>query len=308
MKGEDVDLSFACAGQDGSCPVQRHCIEVFCVYLAGFGTDRISASRSTLASLLDVLQAQDLYSVLSDNNGMFTTLETRREAAGEGPIQTLAVKIPFAAHLNGAFYLRCCPATGRTTIVSFMDVKSVPKLILVLQRMSEMEDARIDPFEVLAVLALEGANTLESARKDLDKEICKAEFSTGASLLANPFPLRADINAYPPIFDRLHKVQLELVIIEREIQFQNRLLAFLEQQREISLKLQQQAKTADPLKSDLVDRSSHDVTNALRITSSKLENMIEQVGMLNKRVSIQLHIVSELLPFSIDLTAYSASL
>jgi hypothetical protein len=247
----------------------------------------LAISRSTLISLLETAAVPPAFiEVLSDGNGIFSAAQTFSEEHETPASLSLQVKIPLGPYINGSFYYRHDILTHRTTAFIFFNERLIKRLERALE---PQKDQANDPFLILSNLVSESCYTVEASRSFLDQEVQLRESSTGATLVAVSRNVEP-IEQYPPLFDKLHTTQQQLIYMESALRFQIGLIRFLKQQHAILTQLRQ-SQVAE-MKRFRLKVQAQKVANSLDFSQSQMENTLVQVQTLSLPIRIQLGIVS----------------
>jgi hypothetical protein len=254
----------------------------------------LAISRSTMVSMLETAKVPPSFlEVLGDNNGLFSAAQDLNYRDGSPISLSLQVKIPLGPYTNGSIYYRYDIGTKSTTAFIFFSERLIKRLQSVME---PQKGQPMDTFLILSNLISESCSIFEEARRSLDQAVQLREASTGATIVAAIPRNIAPIEQYPPLFDRLHTTQQQLMYMESSLNFQVRLTRFLKEEHAILTELRRsqasQVNASNMVELCHIKHQAQKVINSLDFSFSQLENMLSQVQTLSLRIRIQLGIVS----------------
>ena len=225
LQGTDIDVSSLCNSNE-ELSVEEPRLDLFVIHLSGRGTTSVGTSYNTILSLFETLQipAQFL-GILEDNSGVFCALESEIRNRRSSSCQSLAIKIPFAPHVNGAVYFRYDTDSKKTTVVFFFEPYFTSRITALLQECASSSEDGFNPFKLLGLFASECSKLLEGGRRTLDYDLSEAELFTDVALLQS-FN-RVPIYNRPTMFESFHRMKQKLLNLERAVKFQHKLFGFL---------------------------------------------------------------------------------
>jgi hypothetical protein len=286
LQGRDVDITEWQRSQLARDAHVSASLEVWFVPHPGHSS--IAITKSTLISLLESASVPPMFvEALANPNGLCCAFQELDERSAF----SLMVKIPLGPFVNGSFHLSHDLSTDTTTVVILFHGTLSKRLQSALEPGHGRE---AEPFLSLCLLMSETCHILEVERLLLDGEVQLRESSTGATLVAagRGTKRKTPIEQYPPLFDKLHMTQQELVYLECAIRFQIKLASFLREQHRVLTELRT-VWMSEEMKNS-VHAKARRVEDSLGMTLSVVENMLEQVMTLSLRIRIQLGIVSSM--------------
>lgn len=259
-----------------------------------FGHSQLGVSRLTFVDLLEHVQVPPHFAaVTADNNGVCTAFLGHPTASGIPKSLELYVKVPIAPALNGSFYFKHDLETSNTKMTIVFDDHVLKRLEEVLQQSRPYNPTSMtvkDPFITLTAIVSESVAMLEEQRNALDAEVSTREASTGVTLVTWTLRKQISIDAYPPLFDMLHLCQQELMYMERTLEFEVHLIAFLREQHDTLTQMRLQNTSSEDAKM-AIRAQAQKITNSFSMSASQIQHMLNQVRTLSLRIRIQLGIV-----------------
>ena len=202
----------------------------------------------------------------------------------------LFVKHPSSASLSSAVHFRYDFGAKTTAVVIFGTYLEAieDRLLDLFARESVAAKQGIDdPFVVLSAIMAEYSSMMEYERRHLDFLVRDQESKTGVAGLHYDESLRAQAVEYGDLVRSLHTTEGFLMFFERVLDFQIGLLKFLEEQhrrfQDLFLSCGENIE-----RNPMTLRVGDSLRQSLSLTTHRLE----QVKTLDRRIQIQLRVVS----------------
>lgn len=144
-----------------------------------------------------------------------------------------------------------------------------------------------DPFVVISAIAAEHCAIMEYRLRGLEISVCGQESKTGAAAVFYDESLRAQATEYGDLIHKLHLHQGYVMFFGRTLNYQVGLMRFLQEEHS-KFQMLSQTRGEDLERNPMSLRVSDSFRQSLSLTTHRLE----QVKTLDRRIQIQLGVVS----------------
>lgn len=146
---------------------------------------------------------------------------------------------------------------------------------------------RDDPFAVISAIVAEHSSMMEYKRRELDFSVRDQESKTGVTAHFYDESLRAQATEYGDLIRALHLVEGNVMFFERTLDYQIGLLKFLQEEHK-RFQMLSQSRGENVERNPMTLRVGDSFRQSLSLTTHRLE----QVMTLDRRIQIQLGVVS----------------
>lgn len=207
------------------------------------------------------------------------------------------MKLPSVPIPNGSFFFRYSFTDGCTTclVSTTEEIEFDGRLREVFYRRSSdkaNQMLRPDPFILLSLLFEHLSMQMEAEREFMDRRVCIQESRSGVKVHAGFKSVgQAKIGEYVFVKRDLHLIEASIAILQRALEFHVELAQFLSAEHGNFVKLNGECQFPSGATYDMSELAR--VNASLSINASLARCRLDQVGVLSKRVQIQLRLVRD---------------
>lgn len=213
------------------------------------------------------------------------------------------VKFPFGPFANGSLFLHHSLSTGNTTCI----ISTTRAQILVERLFDMFSNTALNaskahhPFIPIGALLEHFRISNDEDRNDIDNSVCRIENRSGVSLHNFGSRTRAKIGEYALLQRELHMQDALIIMADHCFSFCAKFSEFMvaEEEKFAELLSRRRAKESRGMVTSAAQGEHADFVRAsLRLNASMSTWTLEQLRALEKRLKVQLRVVSSALLFS----------